>query len=841
MSLRPLPIVVPPPAPPAAGGRAEGLGGLLGPDSSPFPLVSVRVRAMVLGAFSRTVVEQVFLNPHQAPIEAVHIFPLPPGGAVVEMELHAGDVVVRAECRAREEARAAFDAARSAGHRAALLDSERPDVHTLRVTNIPPGAQVRVRFVLVEVLDAVDGRYCWRFPTTIAPRYMPGAATGQSGSGVEADTDQVPDASRISPPLRLAGGTRLDLEVELLGPIAGVASSLHAVSVQLSADEELGERLRVAPSAQATLNRDFVLLYTTADAEHLRTRAYRDAGHTLLVLEPPSRAMAVSLPRDAVFILDVSGSMSGAKLSAAIRALKSALHGLSLGDRFRLIVFNTAWQAHSPQFLDYDGASLASADQWIAGLRASGGTVMVPPLREALDGPTPAGRVRTVLFITDGQAGDEDQVLATVAGRRGATRVFTLGIDTAVNASLLQRLARVGGGTAELCTPQDDIEGVVARLEARFGSPLLTGVTVTGVGGPLVAANPETGTLFSGRPLTCVFEGAPATLELSGVGPAGAYFETVTPMVVEAPLGAIWARERIRWIEDRLAVRPFEEEAIRAEVLRIALPHNLVSRFTSLIAVDSSSKVVGAPIEVVQPVEQPESWAALAAPGAIQIASPAPKMAAPSRRSGPVIDRMAMAGSAKSRRAPEEPAVSPPGLVDRALSSLGRVFGSGSADAASRPPVPPPPASLEAPPPAPMSRPAPLAAPAGASAGRADAPKAPKRMQEVASAPAGSDTGGALARSQSADGSFDGDVSRTLAALLVLIKLGSTRRSGTRLRVVVKAAAWLVAHRDDPRVAAALALLERVEAGEAPILEPEWVDIAPGSPEGDLLRAMLRA
>ena len=187
-----------------------GLGGLIalieGVETA-LPLTEVRVRTQIVGDCARTVVEQRFENPYSVPLEVVHQFPLPEDGAVVSLILKAGETVIQGVCQEKQQAEQAFAAAREAGHRAALLVQERADVHTLRVTRIPPNESVRVELIVVERLERVDGRYRWRFPTVIAPRYLPGTAIGHSGSGVLPATDRVPDADRVQPPLRLAGGT----------------------------------------------------------------------------------------------------------------------------------------------------------------------------------------------------------------------------------------------------------------------------------------------------------------------------------------------------------------------------------------------------------------------------------------------------------------------------------------------------------------------------------------------------------------------------------------------------------------------------------------------------------
>lgn len=767
----------------------RGLGGLIALAESaelPLPLERVVVRAAIAGDCCRTVIEQRFHNPHDRPLEALHIFPLPEDGAVVEMLLRAGEVEVRAECREREAALRTFEAAREAGHRAGLLTQERADVHSLRVTNLPPRTGITVRIVVVERLAAVDGRLQWRFPTVIAPRYLPGEPIGHAGAGVLPDTDLVPDASRLQPPLRLAGGTILDLEVEIQDRVSSIASTLHAVRMELGEGGAGGAfGVRIAPSGQATLDRDFGLSFSGAAADRAAARAFSDGAHTLLIVEPPRDLAAPPMPRDAVFVVDVSGSMSGAKLGAARRALSTALHGLMAGDRFRLIAFNQGTWSLAPDFEAYDQASLERAEAWIRRLEASGGTEMLPAIQAALEGETPEGRLRTVLFITDGQAWNEASLVAAVAHRRRGALFFTMGIDTAVNGALLKRLAALGGGTCELLTPADDIEAAVARFEGRFGSPLVQDIRVSG----LRAARETPLTLFAGRPASLLLEGAPQRIAIEGRTAAGPWREEISPAALRFPLGALWARERVAALEDRMALYPSEAEGLRPEILRVALAHGILSSMTAFVAVDRSVSAEGERIEIVQPVELPQGWdpafldqAAFASYGALpQGRAKGSRLAA--RALGERMDFMLDATDLiRLDSHPAEP--------------LGPGF-----DVSSAPP---------------------------------DLPGEADRVLAAF-----------LAQAQGADGAYGGDVERTAAALLALVLLGHTRRRGLRQRVVAKAAAWLEAHREQPSAAAALARLAEAEAGAtrealaAAIPEPLRAALGAAGEEGRALRLVL--
>lgn len=801
----------------------RGLGGLVAmaeEGERPPPLAAVRVRAAIAGDVCRTEIEQHFTNPLDAALEAVHIFPLPEDGAVVALTLEAGAVTVRAELRERAAAEQAFAAARQAGHRAALLTAERADVHTLRVTNLPPRTDVTVRIVVVERLATVDGRRRWRFPTVIAPRYVPGTPTGPAGPGMLPDTDRVPDAARLQPPLRLAGGTRLDLEVDIAGPITALASSLHAVRIDIGPTAPAGEpasgapaggdvdaagpagesrrgdgdkavaasaqgpvpapaagHVRVAPSFQATLDRDFILAFSTAEADAATARAWTDGAYTLLNVDPPADRLPPTLPRDAVFVIDVSGSMTGVKIDAARRALSTALHGLAAGDRFRVIAFNDRVQVHGDGFVDYTQTTLDAADAWIRRLSATGGTEMLAPIQAALAGDTPPGRLRTVLFVTDGQVWNDAELVAAVARGRDRAVFFTMGIDTAVNAALLRRLARVGGGTCTLMTPYDDIEAAAAGIESRFGGPVATDVVVDGIAAAALATDVAP-RLFTGHPASLLFEGSPPSLRVTARVAGGETGWEVAPTRIDFPLAALWARDRVAALEDQLVVSPEAVEAARAQITRIALAHGIASRFTAFVAVDNSVVQDGERVEIVQPAELPMGWdpsfLEMAGGGAPPVLGAMPGVADVAQWNAAFTGiRM----TAMDAGAPE---------ASGALQRLHRRVTRTSQGRAQKP-------------------------------GSEGATDAPMPARAGGGPPGQTDLSGQLARLQGADGGFGADPVRTAAAVVALLLLGHTRRAGIRQRVVAKAAAWLEAvAAADGAARLVLAALAAVESGAEP-------------------------
>ena len=802
----------------AAERDAPGFGSLeamVARSAVAFPLLEVVVRGQIVAGVASTLVRQRFGNPLSQPMEVICRLPLPPEGAVLGLTLRCGELSVQAQLRERAEAEATFAKARDDGHTAALFTQERADVHVMRVTQLPAGEEVIVEFELAELLPFVDGAWRWRMPTTIAPRYLPGTPTGQHDGRAQPDTDRVPDASRLQPPLRLEGGTRLDLEVLVAGPVGAVASSLHAVRVGVvGLDGAATSALRIAPSVRATLDRDFVLAIEppeSADGGALASSVVAAGSMRAVVVAPPAFAQA-SLPRDAVFVVDISGSMDGSKLDAAKLALQTALHGLQPGDRFGLIAFDDrvemfgAAAGAGPALHAYDDAKVAKADAWIAKLRARGGTEMLAPLQLALGGETPPDRLRTVLFLTDGQAWNEAELAAAVASRRGAARLFTFGIDTAVHESLLQRLARAGGGVCELASPTDDIEAKVAALEARFGLPLLRGLRALRADGlPWLDAGLHGGDVFAGRPARLLLdcndapsEADASTLRLAADAPVGWVQElpvaartgAVASLDVDAlarTLGALYGRWRIAALQDRLQLRPHEAEAIEPEILALSLRHQVLATRTAWIAVETRRTTTGELHVVEQPAELPQAWVA-----------PEETTGSFAMPSAPPMVFLAPPSPARMMRSRAAAMALPPPPMEVELENA-RFFGNaGLMDVVDR-----------------------MVAPFRSKASKAEPSMKAEALGAAGAAPGdlAADAAGGLARAQRADGSFGdtadakrGSVAASVAALLALLLLGHTRKVGLRKRTVAKLAAWL-AREGDALAAEALRQLEAVEAG----------------------------
>ena len=663
-----------------------GLGALATSQGN-LPLDTVDIRAAIAGTSASVELTQGFRNPFDVPLEATYVFPLPVRAAVTAMRMECAGHVVEAELKERSRAREDYDQAIAAGRRAVIAEEDRPDVFTMRAGNIAPGERVTVRLSLAQPLPYQDGEVTFRFPLVVTPRYIPGSPLGgaPAGSGVAADTDAVPDASRISPPVLLPGfpnPVRLAMSVDIdpAGlPLAGIRCSLHATAEEAATDGHTIVRLR--PGER--LDRDFILRLAMADRERIATSLLLtpDPGEdsaqgtfTLTLLPPDGDGRP--RPRDVALVLDRSGSMRGWKMVAARRAAARIVDTLTSIDRFAVLCFDN--MVTQPPDLP-DGLAEATdrnrfrAIEQLARTDARGGTEMLEPLERAvrlLTGaadPETTTQARTadsrpdrdhvLVLVTDGQVGNEDQILHRIGPLLARIRVHVVGIDQAVNAGFLSRLATAGRGRCELVESEDRLDEAAARIHRRIGAPLVTALALAADGLEIVPGTVSPSLLpdlFPGGPLTVAgrWRGRPGgTVTVRGTAADGAPFEsTVLAATGGNPAStANWARAHLRDLEDRYACLaghgPAELARLEHQITDVSLRYGVLCRFTAFVAVDSRVVTDGAaPHRVTQPVELPAGWdpAGLGMPTATAAAARAPRGAM--REGGPARPMYARPG-----------------------------------------------------------------------------------------------------------------------------------------------------------------------------------------------------
>src|SRR4051812_48690974 len=594
---------------PAGPGRRLGS---LETNKQPLPLQGVSLRARVIDRIAEVTVEQKFGNPFTETIEAVYVFPLSGASAVSRFEVQIGQRLVRGTIQERGEARKRYAEALEQGKRAALLEQERDDVFTVQIGNLTPGDAIAVRLTYTERLPFFeDGRTELRLPMVVAPRYVGGQERPreQAGHGVVPDSTTVPDASRITPP-HLAPGfdprVALEVEVELFGGLAELSCSQHAVR---SAAGPESARVTLAREGER-LDRDFVLRWRLA-GERVQPQLLVHDGFAMLSLLPPAREGIPAPARDVIFVLDRSGSMEGPKIASAARACALLLRTLGPHDRFALQAFDNAAEWMPGGFVGADEEGLARGERWLRSVAARGGTELDLAMGEALERirtrSEPSGRIAVVVLLTDGQVGDESSVLKRVQRELGDARVFTVGIDTAVNGGFLQRLAALGGGTSSLVEPGTRLEEALQTVGREIGRPLVTDLRIEGE--VIDVAPSRIPDLFAGHAAAAFFRFTGRRAKVTGRLADGGRFEQEVE-AREAPLAPIahlWARARIGDLEDEF--RASRSDAARKEIVALSIRHTVLTRFTAFVVIDDTVVNAGGQRRTVtQPVEMPADW-----------------------------------------------------------------------------------------------------------------------------------------------------------------------------------------------------------------------------------------
>ena len=564
----------------------------------------------ISGLVARVSVRQEFRNDGGDWTEGVYVFPLPDRAAVDRMRLHIGERFIEGEIREKEQARKEYERARNEGKKASLVEQERPNLFTTTVANIAPGERVVVEIEYLEDLRYDNGTFAIRFPMTLTPRYIPGAPLpDRQGSGWSPDTTRVSDASLVTPPQVAASDDHkisLTASIDAGLPLEIVASRYHPVDVS-----EAQGRYTVSLANDAVpMDHDFELLWRPLPSAAPRAMVFREtiAGqpHYLLMVMPPDTAQdaTVTMPRELIFVVDTSGSMHGNSIAQAKQALERALDDLGAGDRFNIIEFNSTTRALYHQSVAADAANLTHARRFVQGLDANGGTEMRPALRLALDSAGTESYLRQIVFITDGSVGNEDELYAMIETRLGDARLFTVGIGSAPNSWFMRKAAELGRGTFVVISALHEVGEKMDRLFDKLGHPQVTNIDVSWPGGAVTESFPEiVPDLYRGEPVTVRARASGAfqpgsAVRVRGDSAAGAW-TTELPLDGDrdhSGVAALWARARIAALHDEER-RGADSAVTRKAIVDTAISHHLVSKYTSLVAVDKTpARAAGDPL-----------------------------------------------------------------------------------------------------------------------------------------------------------------------------------------------------------------------------------------------------
>ncbi|MBZ5590331.1 MAG: VIT and VWA domain-containing protein [Acidobacteriia bacterium] len=600
------------------------------------PLKSTSADVRIAGVIADVTVTQVYRNEGKRTLEAIYVFPGSTRAAVYGMTMKIGTRTIEAVIKERQQARADYEQARSQGRTASLLEQQRPNVFQMNVANILPRDEVRVTLRYTELLVPTEGVYEFVYPTVVGPRYSnrPAAGAADTERWVENPNHHQGEAPSYT----------FDIKATLSAgmPIQRVTCPSHRTSVAF--DGTSVASVTLDPSETGGGNRDFVLRYALAGSAvqtGLLLWEGKDENFFLLMAQPPARVAAEQIPpRDYVFIMDVSGSMHGYPLEVSKKLLADLIGHLRPTDSFNVLLFSGGSAAMAERPLPATPENIRRAIDLIEKQQGGGGTELIPALRHALALPRPEGASRTVVIATDGYVDVEKDAFELIRNSLDRSNVFAFGIGTAVNRFLIEGIARAGMGEPFVVTKPEEAEARAERFRRYVQSPVLTQVRVDlDALGAYDVEPPTVPDVLAERPVIVFgkWRGKPSGhVTVHGETGGGPYSRAidvsrVKPMEANSALRYLWARHRVAALGDYNALCRDGDTA--KEITRLGLAYNLLTEFTSFVAVDTVVRASDGKVETITlPLPLPQGVSDLAVGGPAKMA-----MYAPVRGSGGAI------------------------------------------------------------------------------------------------------------------------------------------------------------------------------------------------------------
>ncbi len=600
------------------------------PQVDKLPLKDTQVEIAVAGVIADVRVTQRYHNDGTRPIEAEYVFPGSTRAAVHALTMTIGERRVVAQIREKQQARAEYQAAKTAGKSAALLEQHRPNVFKMNVANILPGDDITVELRYTELIVPADSLYEIVFPTVVGPRYTTDREAGAS------PLDRWQRNPYLHEGEQAPGSFRLTATINSGIALKEVGSPSHRVQVRYHTANQAYVELPREGGNEA--NRDFILRYRLAGAAIesgiLLFEGARE-NYFLAMIEPPQRVTAEQIPaRDYVFIVDVSGSMHGFPLNVTQKLMRNLLTGLRPTDTFNVMLFSGSSLVLAEAPLPATEENVRRGVDFIDSQSGSGSTELLPALRRALALPGGEDRARSIVVATDGYVTVETEAFDVIRENLGQANLFAFGIGSGVNRFLIEGMARAGQGEPFVVTSEGEAEERADALRRYIESPVLTKARLSATGFEIYDMEPPgIPDVLAQRPVVVFgkWRGPRAgTLTLRGLAGDGPFersfdLSKAGPDPRNVALSYLWARGRIARLDDyqRLVNDPDRVK----EITQLGLDYHLLTAYTSFIAVD---EVVRNPKPddaqtVRQPLPMPQGVSDLAVGGEVPTA-PEPEL-----------------------------------------------------------------------------------------------------------------------------------------------------------------------------------------------------------------------
>ncbi len=594
--------------------------------------LDTKVQMDITGTINRVKLTQTFTNPSNQWVEGVYVFPLPTDSAVDHLDMTIGNRTIQGQIKERKQAKKIYDKAKKAGKKASLVEQQRPNIFTTKVANIGPGESINITIEYQQAVRIDNNKFSIRFPMVVGDRYIPGKkiATSANALGNIPNTHRVKDASKITPPADNSVDRPVAISINLKAGFNTdtITSAYHEIDIIET--DKLTKHISLK-NTQA--DRDFELTWqahkSLTPELALFTQQKDDDHYLMLMATPPADEVfkQANTPREVIFVIDSSGSMMGSSMAQATKALNKAVNRLKPTDRFNIIDFDDEFETLFDTAIPAIDMNKRHGIRFAKYLAASGGTEPLEAIKFALSSKDEDSHkyLRQVVFLTDGQVGNEQEIINTVRQYIDNDRFFTIGIGSAPNSHLMTKLAEYGKGTFTYIGDIDEVEAKMGELFNKLESPAMTNININFPVG--INAEQALGTipdLYKGETITAVYKinAIPNQLTIVGNTANGIFTKNININASNNTNGinVLWARRAIDQMmgEHQLQYSGLKRNKIEQQIIDIALEHHLVSKFTSLVAVDitpskpsnkpSSSQIIAKKVKAAKTATNSYFW-----------------------------------------------------------------------------------------------------------------------------------------------------------------------------------------------------------------------------------------
>jgi Ca-activated chloride channel homolog len=606
-------------------------------DTDQLPLKHTAAEVNIAGMIADVRVTQVYANEGKNPLEAIYVFPGSTRAAVYAMTMTLGERKLVAKIEKREKARQDYEQAKNEGKTASLLEQQNPNVFQMNVANILPGDKITVELRYTELLVPNEGVYEFAYPTVVGPRY--------SSQALETATK---DEKWVANPYLQAGEKptyTFDIQTVINAgmPIQEVACTSHPVQVNYA--DASTAKIQLDKEAKFGGNKDYILKYRLAgnqvqsglllyEGENAVANANEQVVDNqdvekffLLMMQPPKKPNLDQIPpREYVFIVDISGSMNGFPLDISKKLLKNLIGNLRPTDRFNVLLFAGSNAVLAEQSLPATAENIDKAIQVIDKQRGGGSTELIPALKTAFALQGTENYSRTFVAITDGYVRVEREAFDLIRQNLNRANLFAFGIGSGINRYLIEGMAHAGQGEPFIITKPEEAAKIAEKFRNYIQTPVLTNITLKYEGFSVYEVEPlSIPDVFAERPVI-VYGKYRSTSPLGKItltGLSGNQIYTQSIALAEADvennqaIRYLWARKKIEMLDDyskSFAYDPDNQKRAE-EVTNLGLKYNLLTQYTSFIAIDNTARnQQGNATTIQQPLPLPEGVSNYALP-----------------------------------------------------------------------------------------------------------------------------------------------------------------------------------------------------------------------------------